>query len=147
MHSNECSKYMCVMEQNNNIHCNLYTHINVQQMVTIFNIYREYMYIWNMYWWNSNVEKITEVKFCSSFNLGKGEKPYIKSSVTSEKKMNVIVRETKSTQQNLCTDIFHVNTIYCTLKNKCIIWKKPTVNVKVNGCRNKKQFSYNLPLT
>ena len=36
-----------------------------------------------MHWRNSNVEKITEVKFCSSFNLGKGEKPYIKSSVTS----------------------------------------------------------------
>jgi hypothetical protein len=54
-------------------------------------------------------------KFCSSFNLGKGEKPYIKSSVTSEEKMNVIVRETKSTLQILCTDIFHVNTIYIFL--------------------------------
>jgi hypothetical protein len=50
MHSNECSKYMCVMEQNNKINYNLYTHINVQKRVTIFNIYREYMYIWNMYW-------------------------------------------------------------------------------------------------
>ena len=146
MHSNECSKYMCVMGQNNNIHYNLYTHINVQPRVTIFNIYREYMYIWNMHCWNSNVEKITEIKFCSSFNLGKGEKPYIKSSVTSEEKMNVIVRETKSTLQILCTDIFYVNTIYCILKSKCIVWKKPTVNVKVNGFRNKRQFSYNLPL-
>jgi hypothetical protein len=106
MHSNECSKYMCIMEQNNNIHYNLYTHINVQPRVTIFNIYREYMYIWNMYWWNSNVETITEIKFCSSFNLCKGKKPYIKSSVTSREKLNVIVRETKSTLQILCTDIF-----------------------------------------
>ena len=69
MHSNECSKYMCVMEQNNKIHYNLYTHKNVQQRVTIFNIYREYMH-----WCNSNVEKITDVKFCSSFDLGNGEK-------------------------------------------------------------------------
>jgi hypothetical protein len=97
------------MEQNNKIHYNLYTHINVQQRVTIFNIYRECMYIWNMHCWNSNVEKITEVKFCSSFNLGKGENPYIKSIVTSQEKMNVIVRETKSTLQILSTDIFHVN--------------------------------------
>jgi hypothetical protein len=67
--------------------------------------------------------KEPEVKFCSSFNLGKGEKPYIKSIVTSEEKMNVIVRETKSTLQILCTDIFHVNTIYCTLINKCITRK------------------------
>ena len=28
----------------------------------------------------------------------------------------------------------------------CLYMKKPTVNVKVNGCRNKKQYSYNLPL-
>jgi hypothetical protein len=28
----------------------------------------------------------------------------------------------------------------------CLYLKKPTVNVKVNGFRNKKQFSYNLPL-
>jgi hypothetical protein len=28
----------------------------------------------------------------------------------------------------------------------CIYMNKPTVNVKVNGFRNKKQFSYNLPL-
>jgi len=38
------------MEQSNKIHYNLYTYVNVQQRVTIFNIYREYMYIWNMYW-------------------------------------------------------------------------------------------------
>ena len=49
MYSSECSKYMCVMEQNNKIHY-VYTHINMQQRVTIFNIYREYMYIWNMHW-------------------------------------------------------------------------------------------------
>jgi len=37
--------------------------------------------------------------------------------------MNAIVRETKSTLQILCTDIFHVNIFYCTLKNKCIARK------------------------
>jgi hypothetical protein len=37
--------------------------------------------------------------------------------------MNVIVRETISTLQIVCTDIFHVNTIYCKLKNKCITRK------------------------
>ena len=43
MHSNEWSKYMCVMEQKKPIHYNLYTHnINVQQRVTIFNLCREY---------------------------------------------------------------------------------------------------------
>lgn len=78
------------------------------------------MYICNMHWWNSNVETITEGKFCSSFNLGKGEKPYIKSSVTSGEKMNALVRETKSTLQILCTDIFHVNAIYCTLKSNVL---------------------------
>ena len=35
MHSNECSKYMYVMEQNNTIHYNLYAYLNVQQRVTI----------------------------------------------------------------------------------------------------------------
>jgi hypothetical protein len=123
MHSNECSKFMCVMEQNHKINYNMYTYINVQQRVTIFNIYREYMYIWNMYWWNSNVETITEIKLCSSFNLSKGKNLYIKSSVTSREMMNVIIRETKSTLQIFCTDIFHVNTFYCTLKNKCITRK------------------------
>jgi len=33
------------MEQNNTIHYNLYTHLNVQQRLTILNIYREYFYI------------------------------------------------------------------------------------------------------
>ena len=66
------------MEENNKIHYNMYTHIHVQQRTTIFNIYRDYMYIWNMHWGHYNVETITEVTFCSSF---KGEKLYIKSSV------------------------------------------------------------------
>ena len=35
VHSNECSKYMYVMEQNNTIHYNLYAYLNVQQRVTI----------------------------------------------------------------------------------------------------------------
>jgi len=29
--------------------------------------------LWKMHWRNSNVETITEVKFCSAFNFGKGE--------------------------------------------------------------------------
>ena len=52
----------------------------------------------------------------------RGNNPYIKSSVTSGGKKNVIVRKTKWTLQTMYWCI-HVNTIYYTLKNTCINWK------------------------
>ena len=55
------------------------------------------------------------------------------------------IKRTRMSNTNDLSDEQHgLRQKYST--GMCLYMKQPTVNVKVNGFLNKKQFSYNLPL-